>query len=64
MTVVEFVLVRCETAQAGVASGGVVAGEPLEHRPARGGAVGPSAPVDEFSLEAGEEHLGHRVVRR
>ncbi len=48
---------------AGVAPVGVVTGEPLEDRPACGGPVGVTVSVDEFSFEAGEERLGHRVVR-
>ena len=53
MTVVDFVLVRCETFQAGVAPGGVVAGEPFEDRLAGGGPVGVAVLVDELSCPSG-----------
>lgn len=63
VTVLVFVLVWCEAAQAGVSPVGVVAGEPFEDRPAGCGPVGVAVPVDELSFEAGEERLGHGVVR-
>ena len=52
-----------EIAAVGVASFGVVAGQPAEDLAAAGGCVGPAAAVlEDFAFEGGVERFGQRVV--